>query len=185
MKEIIKNAAYFVVLAMVLSAFTACGGSETTKSDPVDNGYPPLQSAIAKAEMKNLDGSTFTVEDRKGKILLLNLWATWCKPCIAEMPVLVKMQDDYRDKGFEILGLNTDDEEVELINKFSERMSLNYTIVWANTQMQSDMINVSKFQGIPQTFLVDREGKLRGIFKGASHSEIERMKDLVAKLVEE
>lgn len=185
MKEIIFNLKYLVALTVIFSIMTGCGGSSAVENSSADNGYPPLQSAIAKAEMKNIDGTSFTVEDKKGSVLLLNLWATWCGPCRDEMPVLVQMQEDYKEKRFEIIGLNTDEEPLDLINRFSEQMKLNYTIAWASTQMQADLINLSKFQGIPQTFIVDREGRLRGIFRGASPSEIKGMKDLVFKLVNE
>jgi thiol-disulfide isomerase/thioredoxin len=147
--------------------------------------YPPLPASIAQADLKNLDGTTFKVADRKGKVLLLNMWATWCGPCRGEMPSLVALQDKHRDKGFEILGLDTDDEKVDDINRFAEEMKLNYTLVWANNETQNALVNISKFGGIPQSFLVDREGHLRGVFKGGGKAEVQKLSDLVDSVVNE
>ena len=165
----------------------ATGGSGNTGTASTKNSdYPPLAERAATAEMKNLDGTTSKVSDMKGKVLLLNMWATWCGPCRGEMPDLVKMQDQHRDKGFEIIGLNTDDGDTkEMVEKFAIEMSLNYKLVWSPTDQQAALLNISKFQGIPQSFVVDRDGRLRGVFKGGGKAEVQKMAELVAKVVEE
>lgn len=198
MKKILSNFALFVVLAVVFSALTGCGGSTGSNTSPAANTaatngksetakkseYPPLASAVAQADMKNLDGSTSRITDLKGKVLLLNMWATWCGPCRGEMPALVKMQDEHRDKGFEIIGLNTDDGDTkEMVEEFAEEMKLNYTLVWAPTDMQNGLLKISNFNGIPQSFVVDRDGNLRGVFRGGGKAEIRKMEELVAKVV--
>jgi thiol-disulfide isomerase/thioredoxin len=201
MKKIFSSFALFVVLAIVFSSLTGCGGSNGATNEPVSNAgsstntnggstkksdYPALASAVAQSDMKNLDGSTSKVADRKGKVLLLNMWATWCGPCRGEMPALVKMQDEHRDKGFEIIGLNTDDGDTkEMIDEFAAELKLNYTLVWADTAMQNGLLKISNFNGIPQSFLIDRDGNLRGVFKGGGKSEVRKMEELVAKLVAE
>lgn len=202
MKKILNSFALFVLLAVVFSSLTGCGGSNGvgdvstgTSGDaeaankPVaakKSEFPPLASAVAQSEMKNLDGSTSKVADRKGKVLLLNMWATWCGPCRGEMPELVKMQDEHRDKGFEIIGLNTDDGDTkEMVEEFAAEMKLNYTLVWADTAMQNGLLKISNFNGIPQSFVVDRDGNLRGVFRGGGKAEVKKMEELVAKVVAE
>ncbi|MEQ1763835.1 MAG: TlpA disulfide reductase family protein [Pyrinomonadaceae bacterium] len=202
MKKILSSFALFVVLAVVFSSLTGCGGSNgvsdvstgTSGNAAAENKpdttkksvYPPLASTVAQADMKNLDGSTSKVADRKGKVLLLNMWATWCGPCRGEMPALVKMQDEHRDNGFEIIGLNTDDgDSKEMIDGFAQEMKLNYTLVWADTAMQNGLLKISNFNGIPQSFVVDRDGNLRGVFRGGGKSEVKKMEELVAKVVAE
>ncbi len=204
MRSIFSNLLLFVILASALSGLTNC-----TKTTPSDNGvaqtappavssngseadqekkksdYPPIATAVSQADLKNLDGTTFKVADKKGKVLLLNMWATWCGPCRSEMPALVKMQDAHRDLGFEVLGLNTDDETIEDINKFAADMKLNYTLVWADTEMQSALLRISKFGGIPQSFIVDRDGNLRGVFRGANPADVKKMEALVELIVNE
>lgn len=197
-------AVYFVVLAFVMSTFTGCSGTTTpdqgggnaagaNNSASSSNGdapkkksdYPPIATAVAQADIKNLDGSTFKVADKKGKVVLLNMWATWCGPCRAEMPSLVRMQNDYKDLGFEVIGLNTDDETVDQINDFAADMKLNYTLAWADTKLQAALLNISKFDGIPQSFIVDRDGNLRGVFRGAGPADIKKMEELVGLIVQE
>lgn len=200
-KRTLEKVLLFLVLIIVGSSFSGCGGenvenaAETpviASSSPVAKGplkssdYPPLVEKAAQADMQHLDGTTSKVSDRKGKVLLLNIWATWCGPCLSEIPQLVKMQDTFRDKGFEIIGLNADDGDTkEKIEEFSTRLNINYTVVWAPTDMQFALFKVSKFDGIPQSFVIDRDGRLRGVFKGASQAEIKRMETTVAKVVNE
>lgn len=201
MRKIFTSFALFAILSVVFSSLTGCGGtassekgsesaSNTTSSGPASgesaakSNYPPIAAAVANSDLKNLDGTTFKVADRKGKVVLLNMWATWCGPCRAEMPALVKMQDEHRD-ALEIIGLNTDDETVEDINDFAADMKLNYTLVWADTTLQNELLKISKFGGIPQSFLIDRHGNLRGVFRGANPADIKKMEELVAKVVAE
>jgi peroxiredoxin len=95
------------------------------------------------------------------------------------------MHDTHSDQNFEVIGLNTDEETVEEINIFAEDMKLNYPLVWADTKLQASLLNISKFQGIPQSFLIDRDGNLRGVFRGANAADIRIMEELVAKVVNE
>ncbi|MCA1589334.1 MAG: TlpA family protein disulfide reductase [Acidobacteria bacterium] len=147
--------------------------------------YPPVASAVANAEVKNLDGSVFKIADKKGTVILLNMWATWCGPCRAEMPALVRLHEAHAPQGFEVIGLNTDDETVDEINKFVGEMKLNYPLAWADTALQAELLKISKFPGIPQSFLIDRFGHLRGVFKGANPSDIKKMEELVGEVVGE
>jgi thiol-disulfide isomerase/thioredoxin len=159
-------------------------GSATSNEPAKRSDYPPLPEKIAQADMTNLDNTTSKVADRKGKVVLLNMWATWCGPCRSEMPALVHLQETYGD-DLEVIGLNSDEEPLDVINKFAGDMKLNYTLVWADPQMQNELVKISKFPGIPQTFLVDRDGNLRGVFKGAGAAEIRKMEEIVGKVVQE
>ncbi len=212
MKSIYTNLILFVLFAFAFSGLNGCSGSNSantnapaadnsrptsnasadqSKETAASNGggkkldYPPIAAAVAQSDLKNLDGTTFKVADRKGKVLLLNMWATWCGPCRAEMPTLVRMQDAHRDKGLEVIGLNTDDEAVDAINKFATDMSLNYTLVWADMPLQTALLRISKFGGIPQSFIIDRDGNLRGVFKGANPADVKKMEELVEMVVNE
>jgi thiol-disulfide isomerase/thioredoxin len=202
MKNFLMNLALFAVLAVAFSGLTSCSGvssspnvpgNETVQAEPNTSAapekkktdYPPIPAAVADSEIKNLDGSTWKVADKKGKVLLLNMWATWCGPCRAEMPTLVKIQEANRDKGLEVIGLNTDDEAVDDINKFASDMKLNYTLVWADTGLQNSLVKISKFGGIPQSFIVDRDGNLRGVFRGANPADVKKMSELVDMIVNE
>jgi thiol-disulfide isomerase/thioredoxin len=204
MRSTFNKPALFIILATAIFVITSCSDTVTSQKGPnADNAqpsadipanadrekkksdYPPIATAVAQADVKNLDGTTFKIADKKGKVLLLNMWATWCGPCRAEMPTLVKMQDEHRDRDFEVIGLNTDDETVEQINEFATQMKLNYTLVWADTGLQNALLKISKFGGIPQSFIIDRDGNLRGVFRGANPADIKKMDELVAMIVAE
>ncbi|MGI8811904.1 MAG: TlpA disulfide reductase family protein [Pyrinomonadaceae bacterium] len=197
MKEFFSNLLLLIVLSFAISAYTGCGSSanlergsktESNAATAADTGkkpsvYPKLASAIAQSDIKNLDGTTFKIADKKGKVLLLNMWATWCGPCRSEMPALVKMQEQYRDQGLEVIGLNADSEELDAINKFAASMNLNYPLVWPDTALQKEFLKISQFDGIPQSFLVDRDGNLTGVFTGANPKDVQKMAEIVGKLV--
>lgn len=204
MKSIFTNLTLFVCLAIAFSGLTNCSNTVPSQKGPIDESpqassnapantepekkksdYPPIATAVAQADIKNLDGTTFKIADKRGKVLLLNMWATWCGPCRSEMPTLVKMQDEHRERGFEVIGLNTDDEPLEAINKFAVDMKLNYTLVWADTALQASLLRISKFGGIPQSFIIDRDGNLRGVFRGANPADVRKMEELIAMIVNE
>lgn len=160
--------------------------SETKTGNPSKSSdYPLAPSGVLQAEMKTLDGGTVKVGDMKGTVVLLNLWATWCGPCRREMPELVALETELKDKNFKIIGLNTDDESAELINPFVEKMKLNYQIAWADEKLVSEFFKVSKMSAIPQSFLIDREGHLRGVFVGGSDKVIRELRATVEKVVAE
>ena len=186
----------FVVLAIFISSCTDNEPTGSNSTEAVESNsnseqtkkgseYPPLPEKVAQSDLQNLDRTTSKLADRKGKVLLLNMWATWCGYCRTEMPLLVKMQDRHRDAGLEIIGLNIDDESIDQVNEFAEEMKLNYTLTWADTKMTYELMKVSNFKGIPQSFLVDRDGNLRAVFKGADPSNLKKMENLVAEVVSE
>ena len=199
MKNILKSAILFVGLSIVLASFLACTKTATKENGQTDqtaastekdsaaknNDYPPAPAAVSQAEIKTIDGGSFKVEDKKGKVILLNLWATWCGPCRAEMPELIELQNKYKDKNFEIVGLNSDDETTEQIKDFAGKMNLNYTLGWADTKLMSELLRISKFNGIPQSYMIDRDGKLRGVFTGGGPKVIAQLKETADKVISE
>ncbi len=202
MKVFLQNIALFVILTLAFSALTGCNGGGNTSVNNAETtttgnsnastspakpkgDYPPAPSAIMQADIKLLDDTTFKLQDKKGKVLLVNLWATWCQPCLAEMPHLVEMQEKFRDKGLEIIGLDVDPETKKEIETFAAKQKLNYTLGWADDKLQTEFVKVTRLNGIPQTLLINRDGQLRGMFTGGSPSVIMKMKETVEKAINE
>jgi thiol-disulfide isomerase/thioredoxin len=204
MKEFITNLAIFVVFCITFSALTACSGTETTVTNnsvastpaaagsPATGGktpaFPPLASGLADAEVAMLDGTKFKISDKKGKVLLVNIWGTWCGPCIAEMPHLRALQDEHGANGFEVIGLNIGDgggtpEPIDKIKAFVEKQKLNYTIAIASNAVTNQFYAITKQSVVPQTILVDREGHLRRVFIGGGQPIFDSLKQNVAKLM--
>ncbi|MEQ1605644.1 MAG: TlpA disulfide reductase family protein [Pyrinomonadaceae bacterium] len=204
MKEIVRNIALFVSFCLVFSMLTSCTGTganvtNTNTGKPAPNAgtkesksgeYPPLASGLAEADFELLDGSKFKISEKKGKVLLLNIWGTWCGPCREEMPHLVEMQNKYAAQGLEVIGLNIGDgsgtpESVEQIKAFVEKMKLNYTIARSPNSSTIQFYQISKQQVVPQTLLVDREGHLRGVFVGGGQRVVDSMKNTLDKTMAE
>ncbi len=206
MKNLLKTFSIFVAFSIIFSAFSACSNSTNSQKAPADekaaadgtvnpnkpaastnksSEYPRAPEAVLISEIKNLEGNAFKVADLKGKVVLLNLWATWCGPCREEMPQLVAMENEFKAKGFKVIGLNIDDEPIDKIKPFADKMQLNYELAWADESLYRGLLKVSKFDGIPQSFLIDREGHLRGVFLGGSQKVIGEMRQSVEKTVNE
>ena len=206
MKDLFKNFTLFVALSIIFSALTACRPTSSSPQGPVDetksnsvtaetkktdeSGYPPPPAGIAQAEIKMVDGSTFKLEEKKGKVILFNLWGIWCGPCIQEMPHLIELQEKYKDKNFEIIGLNVGDEDgqpetAENINAFVQKHNLNYQIGYADRKLFEEFARVSKLAGVPQSVLINRSGKMINIFAGGGPNVINSLKETVAKEMSE
>lgn len=180
-------------MSIAFSGLTACtntattenGSTETSKATQNSN-YPPAPAAIMQADIKDLDGNSFKLEDKKGKVVLVDLWATWCGPCVEAMPDLIELQDKYRDKNFEVIGLDTDEEETpDYIKAFARKKNLNYQLGYADAKMMSEFIKVTRLQGIPQSILINRDGRMVGIFPGGGKRVMAQIKETVEKTVNE
>jgi thiol-disulfide isomerase/thioredoxin len=193
MKRVFTNLILFTVICIAFSGLTSCTQTSTapveTPEAPKDTQssmYPPVPSGIYQAEIKDLEGNIFKLEDKKGKVMLVDLWATWCGPCKEAMPDLVALQDKYRDKNFEVIGLDTDEEDTpETIKAFAEKQKLNYQLAYADVKLMSEFIKVTRLQGIPQSILIDRNGKMVGVFPGGGAKVMGKIKETVDKFVNE
>jgi thiol-disulfide isomerase/thioredoxin len=134
-------------------------GSTQTASTGNTLEFP---AEVAGSSLTALDGSQFKLSDYKGKVVLLNLWATWCGPCKTEMPELVKISEEYRDKGLEVIGLNSDDEAQMRVEAFTQNMNITYRIGWTTPQLK-DFLGPD---AVPFTYIINREGKLTAAFRG-------------------
>lgn len=138
------------LLRFSLSAFLCCiSACKESRSglNPGDN--PPA------VELLGLDQKTHSISDYKGKVVLLNFWATWCGPCVEELPALQSLYNKLKPQGFEILAIGVDDEESSL-REFQKKYSLTFPILIDKSGMAK---NKFKMTGVPESFLLDRDGK--------------------------
>lgn len=200
MNEIIKGFIIFVVFCAVFSTLTACSGmqagntnsaSSASKANSGKNAdYPPVVSGIAEGSIHLLDGTKTKLSDHKGNVVILNLWGIWCGPCRDEMPHLQAMQKEYADKGLKVIGLNVGDREgnaepIENIKRFAEQMKIDYALARVEGPMINQFYLLSKQQSVPQTIIVDREGRLRGLFVGGGPRVYNEMKLALDKTMNE
>jgi thiol-disulfide isomerase/thioredoxin len=127
-----------------------------------------LPDQLMQANINFLDGKKKKLSDYSGKVLIVDLWATWCGPCRQEIPHLVQIANEYKSKGVEVIGLTNEDpnEEAKLVKEFSKAFNINYPIGWADIPMQRGLMRGQP--GIPQTLIIGRDGKIRNHFVGFS-----------------
>lgn len=110
-------------------------------------------------ETKDLDGKPLSVSNYKGKIVLIDFWATWCGPCVYELPNVIKAYGKYHDKGFEIIGISLDDSEPKL-RSFLKDKNMNWSQYFDGSRWKNKLAQKYGVQAIPATFLLDGEGKI-------------------------
>jgi thiol-disulfide isomerase/thioredoxin len=107
-------------------------------------------------KLPGLDGKPVTLADSKGKVILLNFWATWCGPCRAEIPDLVELQDKYKDR-LQILGLVVDDDDQDAIKDYVEKFGINYPVALATNDIRMQYGGIAV---LPTSFVLDAEGRV-------------------------
>jgi len=110
-------------------------------------------------------GVIFTEKNTRGKYLVINFWATWCTPCLKEIPAFVKFYEENSDH-VEILGLDFEPVDLEIINDYVGRFSINYPIVLYNENNDSEYLNFGEIIGMPTTQIYSPEGELLHTFMG-------------------
>jgi len=123
-----------------------------------------LHSAAANFSLQDLNGHALDLASYRGKVVLLNFWATWCTPCRAEIPNFVQFQDSYGPQGLQIIGISMDDGP-EPVRKFYEQFKMNYPVAVGNDKLAQSYGGVL---GLPVTFLIGRDGKIAAKYVGAA-----------------
>ncbi|HVF49946.1 MAG TPA: TlpA disulfide reductase family protein [Pyrinomonadaceae bacterium] len=130
---------------------------------------PPFafgQDARTKAPpltLRDLRGRTLRLSDYRGRVVLLNFWATWCPPCRAEMPELIRMQREYRARGLRVIGITYPPQTRRRVQRFVRQLKVNYTIA-LGTKATKTLFHQS--ETLPLTVVIDREGNIREIIEG-------------------
>jgi thiol-disulfide isomerase/thioredoxin len=179
--------AFTVLVLSLLAAFgiSSCSSSDEPHTDrpkadvaknnpnsggnPGRNGPAPmtvLPTSVTDAELKAVSGAPIKLSDYGGKVLVVNLWATWCGPCRQETPELVKLHKEFRSQGVEVVGLSTEDpdDSADAVREFVHNFNVDYRIGWSGPQ-----VAITLMQGrdaIPQSFIISRSGRVIKRFVG-------------------
>ena len=162
---IVSTVLVLIVATYFADKATRVKDMSSVKNTVRTNDAPDAKSA-PEVTFKDLNGKDATLAQYKGKVVLVNFWATWCDPCYIEIPWLIEMQQKYEAKGFTVLGISMDEEGKAAVDPFlakerfnvnGEKLPMNYPIVIGNDEV------ADKFGGLlgyPTSFLISREGKI-------------------------
>jgi cytochrome c biogenesis protein CcmG/thiol:disulfide interchange protein DsbE len=125
-------------------------------SDTVTLQFFRKPVAAPTLSVRDLDGRDVALASFRGKVVLINFWATWCPPCRAEIPDLVALQEKYRDQ-LQIIGVSTDEAPVDVVKRFAEEHHMNYPIVMESPEIEKLFPGIG---ALPTTFVLDRESRI-------------------------
>ena len=152
-----------VVCGLVWFGCSEDGGNDATMDDGSQENNDGSLRVAPNFTLLDTGFEEVSLADYRGKVVLVDFWATWCPPCREEMPLFVELYDQYRAEGFEILGISLDDQGLKVIEPFIEEIGVNYTILLGQPGL-SDEYDVFT---MPSAFLVNQEGRIVKRFDGA------------------
>jgi len=165
-----------------ISRWTAARAPNVTSKPSVTAGKPPNSSAPAlpavvplpqelrEAQVQTLDGGSLKLSDFSDKVLVVNIWATWCGPCRMEMPELVKMSNEYKARGLVVLGVATtynEQNDIQRVKDYIKSQNVPYQIIWDDGTIAGPLVEAVRGRSvIPQSFVISRDGNIVKHFSG-------------------
>lgn len=138
----------------------------------------PVEKPLPNLSLKTIEGEEWNLYDERGKVVLLNFWATWCAPCREEIPILVKLSERYKEKDVRIVGINLDSDNTDLVKTFIKDFQISYPILLT---VPGSLLTQQK--AVPMSLLVDEKGVLAKKYTGSVSENIfeNDIKELLAK----
>jgi thiol-disulfide isomerase/thioredoxin len=165
-------------------AGVASSGNSSAPNNPnkvappnVPNNAPPaafvsLPDGVREAKLQTLDGESLKLSDYTNKVVIVNIWATWCGPCRQEMPELVKISNEYKSRGVVVLGLATtynEQNDANHVRDYIKQQNVPYKIIWDDGTLAGPLVQAVQGRAvIPQSFVIARDGRIVKHFQGFS-----------------
>lgn len=166
------QARIFLLLATLLSSFVVCGAQQLEPFTDHDNkGFT----------LTDLRGNQHTLTDYSGKVVLINFWASWCPPCIYEMPELTRLKQRLADQPFEILAINVGEKKYK-VRKFAKLINFDLPVLLDTSKETFDTWNIKT---LPTSFLIDTESKIRYRVRGNPGWEEDGTIKIIEQLISE
>ena len=154
MKKMLRNAPLRVLAAIIAALVAASGLGSKTKADD----YSDQKTPAPAWSLMDLAGNEIRSDQLKGKVVVLDFWATWCGPCRMEIPGYIELQKKYADQGLTIVCVSLDQQGPGVVQRFVAQSGINYPIVMGDQKIVEAFGGV---EGIPTTFIIDRDGNIR------------------------
>ena len=165
-----------VVVSLALAALLAlsgCSGATTVKAAVKSDKE---RKAAPEFALKDANGQTVHLSDYRGKVILLDFWATWCGPCKVEIPWFMEFQQEFKDKGFAVLGVSMDEDGWTAVKPYLQQLKVNYRILLGNDMVGDQYGGVDS---LPTTFLIDRQGRIASTHVGLTGGKEDFKNDIV------
>lgn len=150
----------------VLMLIAACSRTTSASAERAQ-GQQQTAAGTRKAApdftLQDANGTPVKLTDYKGKVVLLNFWATWCGPCAMEIPWFMEFQQKYKSQGFEVLGVSMDDEGWKVVKPYVSEHRINYRVVLGNDSVSQLYGGVDS---LPTSFLIDQQGRVAFVHVG-------------------
>ena len=148
-----------IVILFFATGLTACG----QRTAGTGSGTAP------DFTLNDLDGEPFSFSSTRGKVVILDFWATWCPPCRMEIPHFMDLYKKYRRQGLEIVGVALDRGGASVVKPFAEKNGIDYPVVIGDQKVTVDYGGI---RGIPTTFVIDRKGRIVQKYVGYREKEV-------------
>jgi len=152
--------------------------SATASKPPAGNNpnapaaFVPVPAEVRDTTLHTIDGGSLKLSDYADKVVIVNIWATWCGPCRMEMPELVKMSNEYKSRGLVVLGLATtynEQDDPQRVKEFVKAQNVPYQIIWDDGTLAGPLMQAVQGRPvIPQSFVISRDGNIVKHFTGFS-----------------
>ncbi len=156
----------FIGLIILLFIFNNTGSEP--EQGPYPPNYVPVTTEKSKAvapdfSLPTTDGKILKLSDLKGKVVILDFWATWCPPCRKGIPDLIDLEKEFGDKGLEVVGISVDQDTKDEVVPFMKQIGINYPVVYGNVGVYQAYGGI---EAIPTSFVIDKEGKIVASYQG-------------------
>jgi len=177
-------AKYGFAMIVVIGAISICSPSARMRLPQASTGLQAAQAerdTVAYFKLENVAGGFMTSEDLKGKVTVVDLWATWCTPCVEEIPIYNQLYDAFRGQDVAIVGIAVDSPRRDIPSKVRQ-LGIKYPVLTANDAAGQAF---GRIQGFPTTVVISKKGKIYKRYMGTVPHKKERIKQDIEHLLAE